>query len=84
MPFGWNLFDRPNRQRFAITPSNSANLARLTRQIVVGTGGDVRMDIASAGRIQTVTVTLAAGTHNYAAIKVYSTGTTASGLVGIA
>lgn len=81
---GWNLFDRPISRNFAITPSDSADLAQLTRELIVGTGGTVTCDLAKGGRFINTQLTLAAGTHKLAIKRVYSTGTAATGLVGVA
>ena len=56
---------------------------RLTRELIVGVAGNVVADIAAGGRIQTVTLALAAGTHKVSAMRVYATNTTATGLKGV-
>jgi hypothetical protein len=67
---------------FAITKNDNANLAQSTRGIYVGAAGDLKIDTTNG---DTVTlVGLAAGVvHPIAAKKVYSTGTTATGIVGL-
>lgn len=66
---------------FAITKNDSTNLAHTTRGLYVGASGDVKIDTS---RGDTVTlVGLAAGViHPIAAKKVYSTGTSATGIIG--
>jgi hypothetical protein len=80
---GFNQFDRPIGRTFAITPSDTVNLPSLTRQLRVTVAGDVAMTNAVGGRLVTQTLNLTAGVHNIAVVKVFNTGTTATGLVGI-
>jgi hypothetical protein len=66
---------------FAITPSNSVDLANETIAIYVGTPGDLRIDDVNGN---TVTFSnLANGIfHPIQAKKVYSTGTSATNIIG--
>lgn len=67
---------------FAITPSNSADLAQIARAIYITVAGDLK-----AKGIDGVdfTVTLPANYTLQVAVKrVYATGTTATGIFGIA
>lgn len=67
---------------FAVTPSDSANLATFTRGIIVGVSGDVKVVLLDDS---TVTLpALAAGViHPVRAKKVFSTGTTATTIVAL-
>lgn len=65
---------------FNITPSDSADLDYLTKAIYVETAGDVKIDDAGGNAI---TLTLGVGWHPIRVAKVYSTGTTASNLIGL-
>jgi len=78
-----NLSDMPAVRAFAVTPSDSVPLMEMTRGIYVGAAGDLKVDMVNGG---TVTfVGLAAGiVHPICAVLVYSTGTTATGVVGLA
>lgn len=67
---------------FAITPSDSADLSRIVRQIYVGTGGDVKI-ITKAGTTVTHS-NMQTGSYlsGLRVARVLSTGTTASSLIG--
>ena len=67
---------------FVITPDNTTDLALPTRGLYVGGSGTVKVDMADG---TTVTFTgLAAGViHPIRAKRVYATGTTASGILGV-
>ena len=63
-----------------ITPSDSADLAFIPRGIVVGTAGDVKMSDHSG--TATVVPSLVAGIiHPLSPTRIWSTGTTAVGIV---
>lgn len=66
----------------SITPNDTTDLTRVTRGIYVGASGTLKVDMADAS---TVTFTgLAAGMiHPIAAKRVYVTGTSATGIVGV-
>lgn len=65
----------------AITPNNTSDI-RVTRGLYVGVAGDVKVDMADSS---TVTFTgLASGmVHPLAVKRVYATGTTATGIIGV-
>lgn len=67
---------------FAITPSNSVDLAQPTIAIYLGTPGDLKIDAAETGTEITFK-NLANGVfHPIRAKKVYATGTSASDIIG--
>lgn len=72
----------PGESLVSITPHDSNKLTKPIRALYVGASGDVKiMDMVGA----TITlVGLAAGIfHPVCAQQVYSTGTTATGIVGV-
>lgn len=73
----------PGAHAFIITASDSVDLERRTRGIYVGVSGDVTVHMAEDGQ-SILFKDLAAGiVHPIAVIRVLSTGTTASSLVGM-
>lgn len=74
--------DSPAEDAFAITPSDVENLVRVPRAIYVGSSGAVKL---KTKRGTTVTFSgLTAGSYiAIRCVKVYSTGTTASSLIGV-
>lgn len=65
---------------FAITPSDTTDLERVTRALTIGVAGDVairRLD----GTEETLTA-LPAGTHPISCDRILSTGTTATDITG--
>ena len=67
---------------FAITPSNSVDLAQPTIAIYLGTPGDLKIDAVETGTEITFK-NLANGVfHPIRAKKVYATGTSASDIIG--
>ncbi|MEQ1761568.1 MAG: hypothetical protein ABL984_00345 [Pyrinomonadaceae bacterium] len=69
----------PITKPFAITPSDSVDLATGTRAIYVGVAGNVAFMLLDG---VSVTVALAAGWHPIAPKRVLATGTTATGILG--
>lgn len=66
---------------FAITPSDTKDLASTTRAIYVGASGDLAVEWLDGGT--SVLLDVASGVwHPMAVRKVLSTGTSATGLVG--
>lgn len=63
-----------------ITPSDSADLTDALRMLIVGVGGDVKI---TDTRDVTDVFTLEAGNYPVRVKRVWSTGTTATGLVGV-
>ena len=66
---------------FAITPSDTVDLAVAVRQVTIGTAGGVIVWHNERGTVQT-TGPLPVGTHLMAAHRILATGTTATGLTG--
>lgn len=79
------MVTRPADNVAAITPSNSTDLAALTRGIYVGVSGDLKVDLYDLETVTTVTfVGLASGViHPIRAQRVYATGTTATSILGV-
>lgn len=72
----------PPDEAAAIAPSDSADLVFATRALYVGTGGDVRLCMLGGGEV--TLANLASGSLiPIRAIKVFATGTTATGLIGL-
>lgn len=63
-----------------ITPSDSTDLPDALRMLIVGVGGDVKI---TDTRGEIGTFTLEAGNYPVRVARVWSTGTTATGLVGV-
>lgn len=72
----------PATHAFAITPADGSDISFATRGLYVGASGDVKVDMLGG---ETVTfVGLAAGViHPIRATRVYSTGTTATNILGV-
>lgn len=64
-----------------ITPSDSANLARPTSAIMVTVAGNIAVDFVDVGTV-TITGLLVGVRYDFAVKKVYSTATTATGIIG--
>jgi len=70
---------------FAITPNDSTDLLFVTRMISVSGAGNIAVDtIGPDGALVGTNITLAvtAGSYPWRISRVYSTGTTATGIVG--
>lgn len=74
--------ESPAENAAAVTPNDSTDLANTTRGVYVGVTGDLKVDTVGGN---TVTfVSLAAGIiHPIRAKRVYSTGTTATSILGV-
>jgi hypothetical protein len=72
----------PHGNAFAVTPDNDNDLDFVTRGIYVGASGTLKVDTDNG---DTVTFTgIAAGViHTLRVKKVYATGTSATGIVGL-
>lgn len=63
-----------------ITPSDSADLPDALRMLIIGTGGDVKI---TDPRGVTDVYALEAGNYPIRVSRIWATGTTATGLVGV-
>ena len=71
----------PASHAFAVTPSDAADLDNWALALYVGTAGDVRVDTWGG---ETVTfANVPAGVLPVRVKRVYATGTTAAGIVGL-
>lgn len=77
--FGPTL-DSPASRAVSITPSDSADLTNSVRALWVGTYGDVKVTTVGG---DTVTFTNVEGLLPVRAQRVFSTGTSASGIIGL-
>jgi hypothetical protein len=72
----------PANSAYSITPSDSAELGIYTRGIYVGTSGDLAVMMVS-GDIVTFASLSAGVIHPIRVKMVYSTGTTATDIIGV-
>lgn len=73
----------PAEHCFAITPSDSDDLARATKGIYVGTGGDVVLQSIRGGVQVTFRNVSSGAVLDVRARRIFATGTTASDIVGL-
>lgn len=78
-----NGLSSPAREAFAIAPDDAAELARLPKALMVGTGGSLKLRAFDSAADVTVVVQPGQIVPIRARF-VRATGTTASGLVGLA
>ena len=72
----------PAEGAFAVTPSDSAELAKVSRGIWVGVAGDVTLSMINGDVV--LFTNMAAGTvHPLRVRKVFSTGTAATNIVAV-
>ena len=74
--------DSPAFSAFEITPDDAADLPQVTRAIYVGGSGDLRL-IMKDGSTVTFVAVAEGSPFTVRAARVLSTGTTATGLVGL-
>jgi hypothetical protein len=72
----------PATSAAAVTPHNTNDLTYVTRALYVGTGGDVKVNMADSGTVTFVGVPTGT-TLAVRASRVYSTGTTATDIVAL-
>jgi hypothetical protein len=72
----------PGAGAFEITPNNETTFEQPTRFLWVGTGGTLRAEMLG-GDTATITGILSGSTLPLRVKRVYSTGTTATNLVGL-
>ena len=75
-----NMAD-PARHAFAVTPSDSADLGSWALALYVGVAGDVKLDTWGGETVTFANVPV--GILPVRARRVYATGTTASGIIGL-
>ena len=75
--------ESPARTGFAITPSDDADLTVATRGIYVGGGGDITVDFVDSGTSIVLASVVAGTVLPIRVSRVYSTGTSATNLVGL-
>lgn len=81
--FGMQTDSSPAIHAVAITPSDATDLTNGTRGLYVGVTGNVKVDMLGGDTAITF-VGLAAGVvHPLRVSRVYSTGTTATSIVGV-
>lgn len=73
----------PYRHAFAVTPADGADLSHVTRAILVGGAGAVKVDMQGGEAAVTLTGLLAGVVYPVCATRIYSTSTTATNLVGL-
>lgn len=72
----------PLENGFSVTPHDTNALTAVTREIYVGTSGDIALTLKSGDEI-TLTNVPGGSRLPYRATIIKSTGTTASGIVGL-
>lgn len=72
----------PLERGFAVTPHNSDELAHVTRELFIGTGGDLALVLKHGDEVTLANVADGARLP-YRVLKVKATGTTASDIVGL-
>jgi hypothetical protein len=73
----------PALDGFAITPNDSADLARLARAIHVGVGGDIVVDTFAGTQLTIKNVPSGTRLDSFYVARVYATNTTATDLIGV-
>jgi len=74
---------RPIDGAAAITPSDTVNLTRgITRGLYVGVSGDVKVDLANGDTVTFVSL-IGGIIHPLRVIRVYTTDTTATSILGV-
>lgn len=72
----------PAAAAYSITPDDAVDLAVATRGLLLGAGGNVKVDMLSSGTI--TLIGLASGiVHPLRVKRVYANGTTATGIIGL-
>ena len=75
-----NQYGNEPGRLFNIVKSDTVDLSNDTRMLIVGGAGDVKL---TDDKGDTATFTLPAGSYPIRARRIFLTGTTATGLVGI-
>lgn len=82
-PAGNETWESPARSGVGITPNDNADLASITRAIWVGTGGNLRVKLLDDAAPVTLVGVPSGSILPLMAVRVYSTSTTATDLVGL-
>ncbi len=72
----------PLERGFAVTPNDGSELSQVTRELYVGSGGSLALELKHGDAIALVNVSDGARLP-YRVRKVLATGTTASSIVGL-
>lgn len=72
----------PGIDALPVAPNDTVPLAHVTRALYVGVSGDVRVELLS-GAVATFQSMQAGGIYPLRVSRVFATGTTASGLIGV-
>lgn len=72
----------PVTNALAITPSDTDELAQVTRGVYVAVSGTLKVDMVDSGTV-TFTALSAGVIHPIRCKKIYSTGTAATGIVAV-
>lgn len=76
-------YDDPAESAAAVTPNNSTDLTNTARSLFIGTGGDVKVDLAGTGTA-VVFKNVPSGGYIYARVtRVYATDTDATDIVAL-
>jgi hypothetical protein len=75
--------ESPARTAFTITPSDTTDLENVPRGIMVNATGDVKVDFVDSGTAIVLPGLLVGVVYPFRVTRVYDTGTTATGLVGL-
>lgn len=81
-PFGAPTFTAPALDTFTVSPSNSTNFNSMARALYVGVGGNITL-VTPAGTVQEFIAVPQGTILPVVCIRVNSTSTTASSLVGL-
>jgi hypothetical protein len=73
--------DVPAEHAFAITPDDDEDLPSVTRGLYVGVSGHIKMTMAG-GEVVTRKNVAAGMTHPWSVKRIWSTGTTATDMIG--
>ena len=79
---GPSLINAPALNGFAVTPSDSADLANVARGVYVGATGNLRVTTIN-GDVVTFTALAAGVIHPISARRIHSTGTTATSIIAV-
>lgn len=73
----------PPENGYAITPADGSDVTTVTRGLIVGVSGDVKVDFVGTGTAVVLPALAAGVVHPFRVSRVYSTDTTATSIVGL-